>query len=65
MAPAADPSPVSGHVGALPADGAVEPVSVSVEPAGEPAEVPGEDAAPAAEPTVEHVPIKKKGSRKR
>ncbi len=42
--------------GMLPVSGLVEPGTVGVEPG---------DVAAAEAPTVEHVPIKKKGSRKR
>ncbi len=49
----------SGAAGTLPDNGVVEPGTAGVEP-GEPGE-----GAPAEAPHVEHVPIKKKGSRKR
>ncbi len=49
----------SGAAGTPPQTGVVEPVTVDVEP-GEPGGVTSAEA-----PTVEHVPIKKKGSRKR
>lgn len=58
-------APVSfGVTGTLPDSGAVEPGTADVEPGlGTPA---ADDAEPGAEaPHVEHVPIKKKGSRKR
>ena len=56
--PALPATSTSGAAGTPPQTGAVEPGTVGVEP-GEP------DGASAEAPTVEHVPIKKKGSRKR
>ena len=57
--PALPATSTSGAAGTLPETGVVEPGTVGVEP--------GEsgDSASAEAPTVEHVPIKKKGSRKR
>ncbi|WP_028636264.1 ribonuclease E/G [Nocardioides sp. URHA0032] len=54
------PAPVGtlGSVGAPPVDGAVEPGTAAAEPGSEP-DVDGDH------PHIEHVPIKKKGSRKR
>jgi len=53
------PAGSSGSVGAPPAHGVVEPGTAAAEPG------PDSDAHAAEEHHVEHVPIKKKGSRKR
>ena len=57
--PALPATPTSGAAGTLPESGAVEPGTVGVEPGEANAEPTSEAHA------VEHVPIKKKGSRKR
>ncbi len=57
--PALPATATSGAAGTLPESGVVEPGTAGVEP-GEPV-----DGASAEAPHVEHVPIKKKGSRKR
>ncbi len=58
--------PPSGVAGTLPESGRVEPGTSGVELGGEPGVVPDPSATDAgSEPHVEHVPIKKKGARKR
>ncbi|KRF07642.1 hypothetical protein ASG88_02095 [Nocardioides sp. Soil777] len=58
--------PPSGVAGTLPESGRVEPGTSDVELGGEPGAVPDPSATDAgSEPHVEHVPIKKKGARKR
>ncbi|WP_235537211.1 Rne/Rng family ribonuclease [Nocardioides sp. Soil805] len=58
--------PPSGVAGTLPESGRVEPGTSDVEFGGEPLAVPDPAAHDgSAEPHVEHVPIKKKGARKR
>jgi ribonuclease E len=59
-APAEDPATV-GAIGSPAGDGAVEPIV----PAVEPGPVPDAAEPEPEEPHVEHVPIKKKGTRKR
>jgi ribonuclease E len=54
--------------GTLPASGRVEPGTSDVElggPVGVPDQAPGEASEHDSEPHVEHVPVKKKGARKR
>ncbi|SEB44684.1 ribonuclease E [Nocardioides exalbidus] len=72
--PAGPPATLSaaapiGDAGTPPGSGIVEPVAVDVDPGvGTPLASGSEDAAAEAEseaPAIEHVPIKKKGSRKR
>ncbi|WP_210502631.1 Rne/Rng family ribonuclease [Nocardioides xinjiangensis] len=59
--PAGPPAvPATSGVGTVPVSGVVEPGTVAVEPAHAPVEESAVDA-----PAVEHVPIKKKGTRKR
>ncbi len=58
--------PPSGVAGTLPESGRVEPGTSDVEVGGEPGAVPDPSAPDAgSEPHIEHVPIKKKGARKR
>jgi ribonuclease E len=58
--------PPSGVAGTLPASGRVEPGTSDLEVGGEQAAVPDPSATDGgSEPHVEHVPIKKKGARKR
>jgi ribonuclease E len=58
--------PPSGVAGTMPESGRVEPGTSDVELGGEPVAVPDAQAGDGApEPHVEHVPIKKKGARKR
>jgi ribonuclease E len=59
--PALPTTSTTGGAGTPPQSGLVEPGTAGVE-LGEPASA---DAPSAEAPTVEHVPIKKKGSRKR
>jgi ribonuclease E len=64
MAPADDSTPVQpasavGRVGEPPVDGIVEPGTVATEPGD------GQGDETSDHPTIPHVPIKKKGSRKR
>lgn len=71
--PAGPPAvPATSGVGIVPTSGLVEPGTVDVEPGvGTPLadavaeEVGAEDGSTSDAPTVEHVPVKKKGSRKR
>ena len=64
--PAGPPSavPATSGAGTVPASGVVEPGTVDVEPGVDPGAGPGAESGVDA-PIVEHVPIKKKGSRKR
>nr|WP_107771545.1 Rne/Rng family ribonuclease [Nocardioides sediminis] len=58
--------PPSGVAGTMPDSGRVEPGTSDVELGGEPVAVPDAQTGEGApEPHVEHVPIKKKGARKR
>lgn len=58
--------PPSGVAGTLPDSGRVEPGTSGVEAGGEPLAVPDPSSPDGStEPHVEHVPIKKKGARKR
>jgi ribonuclease E len=62
VAPTAIGSERDGSVGAPATDGVVEPGTAE---GGDPGAVVHEEPEPVPPPVVEHVPIKRKGSRKR